>query len=381
MTDIASVDAATDHGVRSGPEVIAALGKDLMYQLSTAGQELFHSNMLYWLATNAPDASAAIWELFGLETPDAAFREYQKVDLYVKNAERHLFLENKVMALPDAEQLARYSERLEKQGFGDNAQWILLTLIPPVFEISRVGSGRWRCITYRDLLPALQETINALEGSDREVVTRYAEMVANLVDLAAVYDPQRDVDSPFWLEAALQESLEQARLASVVKKLQMTRVAEGIRERLKAVAERADGARVDAGMSTRSKAGIVQHFIEYKSGRVTRQLGWQLEGRQLRLVGILGDKEWKRIDPSQRGQILEDENEGYFCFDDGFEEFGELLEPYSGKRDWLQYGEQFRYRYSSVKEETTWSELIELLTGASERAYRQVAQAGQQLPH
>lgn len=96
----------------------------------------------------------------------------------------------------------------------------------------------------------------------------------------------------------------------VVKKLQMARCGELIRERLNAAGERSDGARVDAGMSARSKGGIVQHFIEYKSGRVTRKIGWQLEERQLRLVGILGDKEWRRIDPDQRGQILEEENEG-----------------------------------------------------------------------
>ncbi|MCT1886375.1 PD-(D/E)XK nuclease family protein [Dietzia cinnamea] len=347
-----------------------------MYQLSTAGQELFHSNMLYWLATNAPDASAPIWELFGLETPTAAYREYQKLDLYVTSARGHLFLENKVMALPDAEQLARYSERLEKQGFGENCQWVLLALIPPVFETRRVGSGRWRCVSYADLLPALRQTVDALESSDRAVVARYTEMVGHLVDLAAEYDPRRDLKSPFWLEAKLQESLEEARLASLVKKLQMARCGELIRERLNAACERSDGARVDAGMSARSKGGIVQHFIEYKSGRVTRKIGWQLEGRQLRLVGILGDKEWRRIDPDQRGQILEEENEGYFSFKEEFEQFSNLLEPYPGKREWLQYGEQFRYRYSTVKEQTTWSQLIDLLTHASERAYRQADRAG-----
>ncbi|MBS7549414.1 PD-(D/E)XK nuclease family protein [Dietzia massiliensis] len=376
MTEIAGDEAVSSQDVRSGHKVIITLGKDLMYQLSTAGQELFHSNMLFWLATNAPDASAPIWEMFGLETPTAAFREYQKVDLYVTSAEGHLFLENKVMALPDAEQLARYAEKLEKQGFGDNARWILLTLIPPVFDTSRVGSGRWRCVSYADLLPALRQTVDALEGSDRALAARYAEMAAHLVELAGEYDPQRDLDSPFWLEATLQESLEAARLASVVKKLQMARCAELIRERLNAAGERPDGARVDAGMSARSKGGIVQHFIEYKSGRVTRKIGWQLEGRQLRLVGILGDKEWRRIDPDKRGQILEEENEGYFSFKEEFEQFSELLEPYPGKREWLQYGEQFRYRYSTVKEQTTWSRLIDLLTHASERAYRQTAHAG-----
>jgi alpha-beta hydrolase superfamily lysophospholipase len=39
-------------------EVVARLGADPMYQLSTAGQERFHTNMLYWLATRRPAESA-----------------------------------------------------------------------------------------------------------------------------------------------------------------------------------------------------------------------------------------------------------------------------------------------------------------------------------
>lgn len=344
-----------------------------MYQLSTAGQELFHSNMLYWLATQAPEESKAIWALFGLEKPTAAAREYQKVDLHVEAGDRHLFLENKVMALPDASQLERYSERLEKQGFAEKSRWTLLTLIPPTFDTTQVGTGRWKCVTYADLLPALRETSNAMPERGRELVALYAVMVENLVDLAAMCDPAGDMASPFWMDARLQKKLDETRLASLVKKLQMARCAQRIREKLIDGGQRPDGALIEAGMSTRSKGGIVQHLIEYKSGRITRQIGWQLEGRQLRLVGILGDKEWKRIDPDRRGQVLAEENEGYFSFDNGFEQFSELLEPYSGTRDWLQYGEQFRYRYSTVSEQTTWSQLVDLLAIASARAYRQAA--------
>ncbi|WP_182653717.1 PD-(D/E)XK nuclease family protein [Dietzia sp. CQ4] len=356
--------------------MISALGDDLMYQLSTAGQELFHSNILYWLATEAAEESAAVWAVFGLEVPTEAFREYQKVDLRVDSGDRHLFLENKVMALPDASQLGRYSGKLEEQGFGDTSQWILLTLIPPTFNTAQVGTGRWKCVTYADLLPALREARDAMPERDRNLVSRYTDMVEHLVDLAAMCDPARDMESPFWMDAPLQDTLDRARLASLVKKLQMARCTQRVRDALLDVGPRPDGARVEAGLSTRSKGGIVQHFIEYKFGRVTRQIGWQLEGRQLRLVGILGDKEWKRIDPDQRGQVLAEENEGYFSFDHEFEEFSDLLEPYLGKRDWLQYGEQFRYRYSTVSEHTTWSQLVDLLVHASERAYRQASLLG-----
>ena len=375
MTANQDTHVSGEQASRTPHEVIRALGSDLIYQLSTAGQELFHSNMLYWLATEAPTESAAIWGLFGIGEPTEAAREYQKVDLHVISGNRHLFLENKVMALPDAMQLERYSERLEGQGFGDESQWVLLTLIPPTFDTAQVGTGRWKCFTYTDVLPALRQTRDAIPEEDRATVARYTAMVENLVELASMFDPERDMETPFWLDPKLQLELDKTRLASLVKKLQMARCAQRIRDALNSSAVRPDGARVAAGMSARSKGGIVQHFIEYKSGRVTRQIGWQLEGRQLRLVGILGDKEWKRIDPADRGRVLEEENNGYFSFADGFAEFDELLEPYPGQRDWLKYGEQFRYRYSTVSEQTTWSQLVNLLVHASERAYRQVSRS------
>ena len=112
MTDNEGKFVSGEQASRTPHDVIKALGSDLTYQLSTAGQELFHSNMLYWLATQRPSESAAIWELFDLGEPVGASREYQKVDLHVKSEDRHLFLENKVMALPDATQLERYSKRL-----------------------------------------------------------------------------------------------------------------------------------------------------------------------------------------------------------------------------------------------------------------------------
>ena len=47
---------------------VKALASLPLVQLSTAGMELFHTNMLYWLATERPDESVAVWNAFGLPT-------------------------------------------------------------------------------------------------------------------------------------------------------------------------------------------------------------------------------------------------------------------------------------------------------------------------
>jgi hypothetical protein len=71
------------------PRVVAELAADPLYQLSTAGQELFHTNMLYWLATQHSGESAPLWLRLGVDPPTtdgqnprgAIRREWMHVDL------------------------------------------------------------------------------------------------------------------------------------------------------------------------------------------------------------------------------------------------------------------------------------------------------------
>ena len=85
--------------------LVEDLATDPLYQLSTAGQELFHSNMLFWLASQRPDQSAPVWHLLDVDAPlkngpDSAGpirREWHNIDLYVDSgmAGRKLVLEHK----------------------------------------------------------------------------------------------------------------------------------------------------------------------------------------------------------------------------------------------------------------------------------------------
>lgn len=50
----------------------AGLAADPLFQLSTAGQELFHTNMLFWLATEHPAESRPVWDLLGVDAPTGA---------------------------------------------------------------------------------------------------------------------------------------------------------------------------------------------------------------------------------------------------------------------------------------------------------------------
>lgn len=53
------------------------------------------------------------------------------------------------------------------------------------------------------------------------------------------------------------------------------------------------------------------------------------------------------------------ENQEYFEFDLP-ELLAGLLEPYTGRKQWLGYGHQFVYRYSTLRPGTTWRDLADV---------------------
>lgn len=59
----------TDPDTTDRTRIAAELGADPWYQLSTAGQERFHTNLLYRLVVNRPGESRPVWELLGVDAP------------------------------------------------------------------------------------------------------------------------------------------------------------------------------------------------------------------------------------------------------------------------------------------------------------------------
>lgn len=329
--------------------------------------------MLYWLAVEKPKESSAVWELLGVANPTKAYRELRHIDLRVDAPEGRLILENKVLALPDSDQLRRYVDdllKLDDHDYGSGTSWTLLSLAPLAFTIGEYRGVTWQYRSYNDLLPALKAALGNMDAQDHALFSRYVELVSDLIALTEEFDPAMHLDEPFQLSAEDVKALGDARLLALVRKQQMSRCAESVRAELEAdgrfdVSELVLG----AGISAKSKAGVAQHFIEHSYGKFKRRLGWQLEGSALRLVGILDPRESKRIAEDLRGEELLKSYPGFFSFDfdDG------LLEPYSGKKDWLSYGGEFRYRYRSAPASTTWRQLIDTLVTASKRTLDELA--------
>jgi hypothetical protein len=164
-----------------------------------------------------------------------------------------------------------------------------------------------------------------------------------------------------FLEPEQAAALREARALSFVRKLQMSRCAGLLAQRLAAHLP-ADLIRVGAGLT--NTQGLVELFFPGPSGR---QFGWQLQGTQLRFVVITGSRDPKPR-PAREATVKTDHGD-YFEEPRPPDDLASLLTPYAGKKQWLGYEPNFVYRYQTLSPATTWTQLLDLLVWASVRAY------------
>lgn len=350
-------------------ELIDGLAGDPLYVMSTAGQELFHTNFLYWLITSYPDECAPLWELFRVSVPPStggpdvmaldARREWNHLDLYVTTGMTGgvLALENKLHSIPRPDQLAEYTAKLGPPAVLLVTSCVLLSLLPPLESLPKP----WWHVSYEDLGEAIRATENRLRpGFEATLVGRYADLVDQLADVRAAFDPVVDLDGPVALDPAIPVRLREARLLPLVEKIRTSRLAWLVRERIGAEA------RVSTNMS--HSTGQVMHWVEGPAGRF---FGWQLQAGQFRLVVITAEEDPKPR--AARESLVDREYSDYFDFADGG---GLLLDAKVGRKSWLGYEPNFVYRYRVLAPGVTWRECADLCAGFSERAGRYVAALG-----
>jgi hypothetical protein len=327
--------------------------------------ELFHTNMLYWLATERPAESIAVWKDLGL--PEVRMdqrspfirREWHHIDLVVSPGEgqQALVLENKIGAIPTPDQLDGYYATLHSTRLPfslESTTFVLLTLTRPSFALPEP----WRSVTYRELLPAFRETARRLAGADADLVAAYADMVARLDEVAAAHDPGSDLHAPFTLTREERDMLGESRLLALVEKVRAGRFAEIATNML--TTELGKVGPVNAGFS--NGFAINDWSMDGPAGR---RFGWQIQGAQFRLVVLTG-----KGDPRARAEreaLVGELYESYFDFTPP-DHLSHALGRYAGKKQWLGYEPNFVYRFALLQPETTWHDLLGLVLWFSRRA-------------
>ena len=95
--------------------IIKDLSNNVMFSLSLASKELFHSNMWAWLGRKYPKMFTEIFldEKVELDENSIILREYNNFDLYVETEEFICVFENKCKSMPNKSQLEKYDKKLE----------------------------------------------------------------------------------------------------------------------------------------------------------------------------------------------------------------------------------------------------------------------------
>jgi hypothetical protein len=348
---------------------VSRLAADPMFQLSTAGQELFHSNFLYWLARERPAESHPIWDLLTVDAPASGdlvevSREWKHVDLFIDSgvARRQLVLENKVLAVPDSSQLKRYFAEVSSHPRvkPDVVSWILLSLLPPSFDVPEP----WRSVTYDDLLPPMEETArNLRDDLGSGLVAAYRGLLEKLLAVRDEFDPALSLDEPMTLDMSLRSRLREARILPLVEKMRMSRLAQNITAGLQETTS-ADHASIEVGLS--NTHGLISWFTPGPRGR---QFGWQVQSGQFRLVVVTGPKESvsRRGARLKREALVQREHLAYFDFEVPADLQG-TLSGYSGKKEWLGYEPDFVYQYRPLTATTTWRQCADVCLHFSTRA-------------
>jgi hypothetical protein len=332
-----------------GQDLIDALAADPLFQLSTAGQEQFHTNMLYWLIESTAAADPLFQRVFRILPPQSIYkttvaREMHHIDLIVDSGMGcgKLVLENKLHSIPNSKQLQGYHRDLPDRWTTNETQFVLLSLIAPNFELPEP----WRRVDYSDLIDPLAESARSLKDTGStfgaDLIGHYVELLRRLIALRDRYTVEAIIDRAVIVPAADRTRLQAARLLPLVEKLQISALAA-------LIGDRTDLADLETGL-TRTH-GVVEHFAVAPSGQ---RFGWQYQNGQMRLaVRVVGEGVGDR---AERERVVASNYLDFFQWPST----DALDGGKKGRVEWQGFEPDFLYRYRGIRANTTYRELTEV---------------------
>jgi hypothetical protein len=340
--------------------LLEAFDDDLLWSMSRAAQELFHSNTLSWLMWRHPVAAAPLRAVF--EGPEPfhkleVWREWKHIDLVARRSDgrARFVVENKLYSVPYAAQLESYasvdlpwSKDHGAQGARDTAYY-LLALMDPTFDLP----PPWQRVSYEQVLRALVVCDAQRFGSDADLFDRYRSLVRRLVELKDAVDPRKDLDGPFSVTAALGK-LHHKSFTGPLQRMRFTGLAQAISEE--------HGSPLSLEVDVSRSKGLITYFRELSE---TRTIGWQFQEAQLRLFVLVQDeglagKGSERA--AARAKVADAEYDGLVDFATAEAVLGDLLQPKTFvPGTWQRFAPDFVYRYRKVDEQTTTRQLAQAL--------------------
>ena len=151
-----------------------------MEHLSGGNHELFHSNMLAFLARYYPSYFKSILGIEEELTFDRVAREIDNFDIgLIKKRKYVVVIENKMKSFPQLEQLKRYEKNKK---CSDDCKFILLTMLSiPDHEMPE----KWTQVTYETLADNMEKSFNKLMKAPcyfKELVGIYISYLRSIVN-------------------------------------------------------------------------------------------------------------------------------------------------------------------------------------------------------
>lgn len=353
----------------------AALTEEPLWHASLGSKELFHSNLLAWMVDRFPVLTRQVFEPWFAPadrfTSDRVRREYTHLDLVIELAGHEaLIIENKTFALPDEQQLTRYTEEALQKIPGDPT-FLLLSLVDPGWlDGSFEAAGRrWQWVSYRQLGERLAAAFRDANEFAGEVLAHEARLVLLLDDLLDVASV-RHIDEPLRLTPERVEPLARANLADAVGKARAHQVMRLIRHRLQAEQLPQPAWPHEVGFS--NSQPLLAVFWDKGDDIV---VGWQYQGWQWRLAMILRrDGLYGRGQHEARAAFAR-QHLDYFDFRPMYDTLGCTEEDTlprrsrTGPADFNRYDPAFVYRYRLLPDVTV-RQFVDLATVYSRWAAR-----------
>lgn len=231
----------------------AELKKSPMFNLSLSSKELFHSNMLAWIAEDeeTKDLFVEILELFGVANNKATeiaekirkdeymvLREYKNFDLCIcekvpapntvkgyKEGQILLVLENKFKSIPYKAQLEKYQQRaydLNKPKAYPH--FVLLSLTQNAYEFNfkqktfSVNGCDWHYVSYEKYAELLLND-SSVKDFKREVIKDYANYIKEFSNYLSKNLPQSITSEKWTSTLAPNDDLKPIRMDDIWQKL------------------------------------------------------------------------------------------------------------------------------------------------------------------
>jgi hypothetical protein len=349
-----------------------ALKQEPLLHVSLGSKELFHSNLLAWMVRCFPERARLVFEPWlrpaDWFSEDRARREFKHLDLVVELVDHQaIVIENKMFALPDEQQLARYSEGVT--AVRGDPTLLLLSLTDPGWPSGTmtIGGRTWKWVSYRDLAARLANQFADDSEFSGQILAHEAVFVRLLCE---VFEATRiqSLNDPLLLPGERVETLDHVGLADAVGKARAHQVMRFITDAW----DQAQVAPPEWPANVGFTNGEPSLWAFWKAAE-DAYVGWQFQGRQWRLAMILRSSSLYGKGRHDARAKFAAQHETYFDFTPMYAIFdcaeADCLprKTHISPRGFNRYDPDFVYRYRNLPESTV-GQLVDLAVTYSRRA-------------